>query len=321
MILAIIDQVGGEMNSSSLEMLTVARKLASQMGVALEAALIGESGRPLAAELGAYGVSKAHLLLAEGLDNVAPDAWASALSQLTGASGASVLMGVGSERGNELMARLAAKLNLPMAANCTEIEAGDSFQVTRFRWGGSLLEQADLSGEIKLLTVAPHVIEAEAAADGSDAAVAEMGVEIGADDFRVQVAEHISSDREGVSLGSARIVVGGGRGLGSADGFAMLDELAGLLGAAVGSSRAATNLGWRAHADQIGQTGTRIAPDLYIACGISGAIQHMVGCKGSKAILAINTDPDASIMGKSDYAVIGDVHEVIPALIEALKNQ
>lgn len=321
MILAIIDQVNGEMNGSSLEMVTAARGLAAQMGVPVEAVLIGESARPLAAELGAYGVSKAHLLLADGLDNYAPDAWASAVSQLAGAGGASVVIGIGSERGNELLARLAAKMNLPMAANCTEIEPGDSFQVTRFRWGGSLLEQAELSGEVKLLTVAPHVIEAEAAPDAAEAAVEEMGVEIDAADFRVQVVERISSDREGVSLGSARIVVGGGRGLGSADGFAMLDELAGLLGAAVGSSRAATNLGWRAHADQIGQTGTRIAPDLYIACGISGAIQHMVGCKGSKAILAINTDPDASIMGKSDYAVIGDVHEVIPALIDALKQQ
>jgi electron transfer flavoprotein alpha subunit len=110
------------------------------------------------------------------------------------------------------------------------------------------------------------------------------------------------------------VVVGGGRGVGSGEAFATLEELAALLGAAVGGSRVATSLGWRPHSDQIGQTGSRIAPDLYIACGISGAIQHIVGCKAAKRILAINTDPDSPIMDVADYAVIGDLHQVLPAI-------
>ena len=133
-------------------------------------------------------------------------------------------------------------------------------------------------------------------------------------DFRVQVNEIEEPDSDKISLSDARLVVGGGRGVGSAEGFASIEALAERLGGAVGASRAVTNLGWRSHADQVGQTGTRIAADLYIACGISGAIQHMVGCKGAKKLLAINTDPDAPIVAKADYAVIGDLHEVVPAI-------
>ena len=124
-----------------------------------------------------------------------------------------------------------------------------------------------------------------------------------------------------MSLADARVVVGGGRGVGSQEGFRILDELAALLGGAVGVSRAVTSLGWRPHAEQIGQTGTRIAPDLYIACGISGAIQHIVGCKAAKKILAINTDPEAPILSHADYAVIGDLNKVVPAVTEEIRRQ
>ena len=135
---------------------------------------------------------------------------------------------------------------------------------------------------------------------------------------RVSRVESTASDR--VSLAEAKVVVGGGRGIGSAAAFAMLDELADLLGGTVGVSRVATSLGWRPHAQQIGQTGTRIAPDIYIACGISGAIQHTVGCKAAKRILAINTDPDAPIFGRATYAVIGDVHQVVPAIMAEIRR-
>src|SRR6187397_2865194 len=123
-----------------------------------------------------------------------------------------------------------------------------------------------------------------------------------------------------ISLADAKVVVGGGRGMGSAEAFAMLDELAELLGAAVGVSRVATSLGWRPHVQQVGQTGTRIAPDIYIACGISGAIQHIVGCKSAKRILAINTDRDAPIFLKATYGVIGDVHQVVPAITAEIRR-
>ena len=123
-----------------------------------------------------------------------------------------------------------------------------------------------------------------------------------------------------VLLTDAKVVVGGGRGVGSAEGFKALEELANLLGGAVGGSRVVTNLGWRSHADQIGQTGARIAPELYIACGISGAIQHIVGCKAAKRILAINTDKDAPMVARADYAVIGDVQEILPAVVQELRR-
>jgi electron transfer flavoprotein alpha subunit len=139
-------------------------------------------------------------------------------------------------------------------------------------------------------------------------------------DFRVRVAARVEPTGSTVSLANARVVVGGGRGVGSAEGFQALEELAGLLAAAVGCSRAVTSQGWRPHADQIGQTGTRIAPELYIACGVSGAIQHMVGCKGARHILAINSDPEASIIAQADYAIIGDLHQIIPALCAEIRK-
>jgi electron transfer flavoprotein alpha subunit len=139
-------------------------------------------------------------------------------------------------------------------------------------------------------------------------------------DLRVRITSRVPAEAGKVSLADARVVVGGGRGVGSADGFAQLDELAALLGGTVGVSRVVTSAGWRPHAQQVGQTGTRIAPDLYIACGISGAIQHIVGCRAAKSILAINTDRDAPMVTRATYAIIGDLHTVLPAVIAAVKD-
>jgi len=134
-------------------------------------------------------------------------------------------------------------------------------------------------------------------------------------------AEESATGGGGQSLASARVVVGGGRGVGGAEGFAPLEELADLLGGVVGVSRVVTSEGWRPHTMQVGQTGTKITPDLYLACGISGAIQHFAGCSGAKHIIAINTDPSAPMMTRADYAVVGDLHEVVPALIQALRTR
>jgi electron transfer flavoprotein alpha subunit len=208
-----------------------------------------------------------------------------------------------------------------MAANCTEVApAADGYVVTRLRWGGSLLEEARLLGAVKLLTVAPHAVAAEEVQDGGAVALHEVTPALTDADLRVRVTGRIEPTRGGVSLADARVIVSGGRGVGSAEGFAALEALARVLGAAVGCSRVATSLGWRPHADQVGQTGTRVAPELYVACGISGAIQHLVGCKGAKRILAINTDPEAPIVARADYAIIGDLHEVLPALTAAIQK-
>src|SRR2546426_555011 len=139
-------------------------------------------------------------------------------------------------------------------------------------------------------------------------------------DLAVRVSDHVDTTGGGVSLAEAKVVVSGGRGVGSKEGFAIIEELAGLLGGAVGCSRVVTSAGWRPHSDQVGQTGTKIAPDLYIACGISGATQHMAGCKGAKRILAINSDAEAPIMLNADYAVVGDLKEIVPAISAELRK-
>jgi electron transfer flavoprotein alpha subunit len=234
-----------------------------------------------------------------------PAAWARALA----AEPADAIVAAGSERGNELLAHVGAMLDQPFAANATAID-GDV--VTRQRWGGSLLEEAQLHGSPLLLTVAPHTQPA--------AEIGDVETLIAEDDGSPRVLERIEEASTGVSLREAKVVVGGGRGVGSADGFAIIEELAELLGGAVGCSRVVTSAGWRPHTDQVGQTGTKISADLYVACGISGATQHIAGAKGAKRILAINSDPEAPILAVADYAVIGDLHEVVPAISAELRK-
>jgi electron transfer flavoprotein alpha subunit len=259
-----------------------------------------------------------HDVLAVGIDDpdrYSPDAWGTALAGVTGDRRASVVVGPGTERGNEVLAHVAAMLDLPMAANCTSATSGDPLTLTRIRWGGSLLEEAQLHGSPALLTVAPHAVAADPAAESDVVELLSV-----APDGGVRVSERVETTTAGVSLADADVVVSGGRGVGSAEGFAVIEELAALLGAAVGCSRAVTSAGWRPHTDQVGQTGTKISPSLYIACGISGATQHMAGCKGAKKLMAINPDNEASIFASADYAVIGDLHEVVPAISAEIRK-
>jgi electron transfer flavoprotein alpha subunit len=288
------------------------------MNAPLEAALIGAEAAPLAAGLGAYGVGRVHRVQHAGLGDYAPEAWAAALAALAAALSPAALLAAGSDRGNEVLAHLAARLDLPFAANVTHADPGPPFTVTRVRWGGSLLEDAALHGAVKLLSVSPHALEAAPAATPTEPESVTHSPDLPESAFRVRIARRIPADRSRVALGEARVVVGGGRGVGGAEGFEKLETLARRLGGAVGCSRAVTSLGWRPHLDQVGQTGARIAPELYIACGISGASQHMVGCRAAKRILAINTDPNAPILAHADYAVIGDLHDVLAAVNTAL---
>jgi electron transfer flavoprotein alpha subunit len=241
----------------------------------------------------------------------APAAWARAVVDAAG--DASAIVGPGSDRGNEVLAHVGALFDAPMAANCVSVTPGDPPTVTRMRWGGSLLEEARTHGTPLLLTVAPHAVEAEAGEIEVVAVAASA-------DRAVRVSEHVQTASGGISLADAKVVVSGGRGVGSPEGFAVIEELAELLGAAVGCSRAVTMAGWRPHTDQVGQTGTKISPEIYIACGISGATQHMAGCKGAKKLLAINPDAEASIFANADYAVIGDLHQVVPAISEEVRK-
>jgi electron transfer flavoprotein alpha subunit len=255
------------------------------------------------------------LHVAEGLGAYAPGAWATAVEELIDRLSPAAVVAAGTNRGNEVLAHVAARRDLPFAANCTAVD-GDT--VTRVRWGGSLLEEARIHSPLPLLSVAPHTVPA-AEGDG-DPAVETFTPALGDADLAVQVSEHVDDVVSGISLAEAKVVVSGGRGVGSADGFGILEELAGLLDAAVGCSRVVTSAGWRPHTDQVGQTGTKVSPDLYIACGISGATQHIAGCKGAKKILAINSDAEAPILASADYAVIGDLTEIVPAISAELRK-
>lgn len=246
----------------------------------------------------------------------APDALAGMLARAGDELGASAFLAAGTERGNEVMARLAARLGLPFAANCVSVTPGDPVSVIRLRWGGSLLEEAHLHSPRPILTVAPHTVPAD---DGPKPD--EVRVTPDEQDMGVRVSGHVTPSGGGVSLAAAKVIVSGGRGVGSKEGFAVIEELAGLLGAAVGCSRAVTSAGWRPHSDQVGQTGTKVAPEVYIACGISGATQHMAGLKGAKRIVAINSDPQAPLMLNADYTVTGDLKEIVPAISAEIRKR
>jgi electron transfer flavoprotein alpha subunit len=253
--------------------------------------------------------------VAELPDAYAPGAWATAVEEIIDRVSPSAVVAAGTQRGNEVLAYVAARRDVPFAANCISVE-GDT--VTRVRWGGSLLEEARIHSPLPLLSVAPHAV---AAAEGTGSpAVESFTPSLGDADLAVQVGEHADEAVAGISLAEAKVVVSGGRGVGSADGFGVLEELAGVLDAAVGCSRVVTMAGWRPHTDQFGQTGTKVSPDLYIACGISGATQHIAGCKGAKKILAINSDAEAPILASADYAVIGDLSEIVPAITAELRK-
>ena len=322
-VLALVTLGAAGPDRGSQEALQVARGIADATGADVEALVVGDAAtaRSAAGGLAGRGVAIALVVDHATLTTDHPDGWAAAVAQVATARGASAVVGAGTERGNELLARAAVRLDQPMAANVLTVEPGDRYRLSRQRWAGSLIEDCWLDAPIKLLTVAPNTV-AVAAPDGSAApAVESIAVTLSDADLALRVASRDASTRGGVSLGDAKVVVGGGRGVGSTEGFGDLEELASLLGGAVGGSRVVTSAGWRPHADQIGQTGLRIAPDVYIACGISGAIQHIVGCKAAKHILAINTDAEAPIMSVADYAVIGDLHAVVPAISAEIRRR
>jgi len=317
-VVAYVSTTNGAPDAVALQGLALARRVAA--GGAVHALVIEDAAA--AAGLGAWGADAVHVAQHPGLAATAPDAIGRILADLAVSVGAAAIVGPGTEAGNTAIARAAVRAGAPFAANCTDATAGSgtaALAVTRFRWGGSLMEEATLRGEVVALTSAPHALAAE---ERSGAApVTTFVPELDDRDLMVRVVDRIPPAAGGVSLADAKVVVGGGRGAGSAAGFAPIEELASLLGAAVGCTRAVTIAGWRPHTEQIGQTGTKIAPNLYIACGISGATQHLAGAKGAKTLIAINKDGDSPIMAAADYAVIGDMHEIVPAISAEIRRR
>jgi electron transfer flavoprotein alpha subunit len=321
MILVLIDHDLGELDPLSLRALAAARKLTSDV----QAVVIGEAGRGLAATVGNYGASVLHVATHAKLTDYTPAASGRAIVQLIEKLKPVAVLAAGSPRGNEQLAHVATLLDLPMAAECSEITLstlpGKPHSVTRARWAANLMEEAFVHSDLLLATVLAFSIEAEVVEGAAPAVVAMYDAQLSPEDLRVQIVSRGGeSGRGGVTLADAKVIVSGGRGVGGPEGFAQLEELAALLEGTVGCSRVVTSAGWRPHAEQVGQTGTKVAPDLYIAAGISGAMQHIAGCKNSKNIVVINTDPEAPIMAYADYAIIGDLHQVIPALTAAIKE-
>lgn len=313
--LVLVMTADGAVDRVSLQALTFGAGLAA--GGPVHALLIGDP--VLAPELGGWGATDTHVADHPAFAAFAPDAIAATVVELAASLGADLIVGPGTEDGNTIMARAAARADLPFAANCTAAVAGSPMVVTRQRWGGSLFEEAAIRAERAMLSVAPHAIVATPT--GGTSAVRTFTPSLADADLVVRVVDRIPATVSGVSLAEARVVVSGGRGAGSAEGFAPVIELADLLGAAVGCSRAVTIAGWRPHTEQVGQTGTKIAPDLYILAGISGATQHMAGCRGAKVVLAINKDAEAPVMTSADYAIVGDMREVLPAISAEIRRR
>jgi electron transfer flavoprotein alpha subunit len=321
-VLCLVELDGTGAADASLRALTFARDVAGPGGQ-LAAVVFGE--QPAGEALAAYGVTDAYVTAPGQLAGYAPLAWARVLAGLVSQTGADAVLAAGTDRGSEVMAHLGALTGLPMAANCVSAtrsgpgpDGAATWQIVRQRWAGLLLEDAVLESSPALATVATDTVAPAPAGAPATLTVHAHQPELADGDLAVRAAE--SATRSGgVSLATARVVVGGGRGVGGPDGFAPLEELATLLGGVVGVSRVVTSEGWRPHKQQVGQTGTKITPELYLACGISGAIQHIAGCASAKHIVAVNSDAAAPILSHAEYAVIGDLHKVIPALVAAIK--
>ena len=318
-VLCLVELDGAEVADVSLRALTLARSLGDP---SLGAVVFADSALVPAAALADYGVTDVYAIEPGSLEGYAPQAWGRVLAGLAAETGATAVLAAGTDRGNEVLAHAGAITGLPMAANCTVVtpDGGRTHRIVRHRWAGLLLEEAVMEARVALFTVATDAVAPVPVVPASVPGSVQVHVhkpELAEADLVVRAAE--SAGRAGgVSLATARVVVGGGRGVGGPDGFAPLEELAELLGGVVGVSRVVTSEGWRPHRQQVGQTGTKITPELYLACGISGAIQHIAGCAGAKHIIAINTDPGAPILPHADYALIGDLHKLVPALVEAL---
>ena len=312
--LVLIELDGGGPGDAPLRAVSLARSLGDVGAVVFADAAPADA-------LARYGVTDVYLIESGSLDGYAPQAWARTLAGLATETGATAVLAAGTDRGHEVLAHLGGAYR---PAHGGELHAGHPGRGPDAPAGPAPLGRAAARGRGQEAPVALFTV----ATDGRWPLFPPRGR---------RLSRCMSTSRSwprrtwrygrwnrrpgagGASLATARVVVGGGRGVGGADGFAPLEELAGLLGGVVGVSRVVTSEGWRPHKQQVGQTGTKITPELYLACGISGAIQHIAGCAGAKHIIAINTDPGAPILAHADYAVIGDLHQVIPALVEALR--
>jgi electron transfer flavoprotein alpha subunit len=315
-VVVLVETEEGRASLVSREALTFARSAGAGD---LHAVVVGTPAEALVEDCREAGVTQVHVAEDPALGRYAAAAWAAVVEAAGRAARADLVVAPGTGRGNEVLAHVAARRRLQFVANVVSVESLSPLVVQRQVVGGAALERAEVTSRVRLVTMAGHAVEPSPASTSGEARVTPLPVTVDPKDLRAQVARVEARDQGDTSgLASARVIIGAGRGAGGPEGFADVDALAARLGGAVGVSRVVTSLGWRPHHEQVGQTGSRIAPELYLACGISGSIQHWAGCVSSKTIVAVNTDPDAPMVTKADYAVIGDMHEILPAVLAEL---
>ncbi|MGZ8754851.1 MAG: electron transfer flavoprotein subunit alpha/FixB family protein [Acidimicrobiia bacterium] len=309
-----VEEQDGKPAAISLELLTKARSFGGELG----AILLGTGSEDLLAELGRYGATKVYRLTPD--DRLPTAAAAAAIAGLVGDHSPDLLLFGLTSTDRDVAGRLSARLGKPVISNAVEIGIdGDDVTVTNEIFGGAqLVDTVFRAGAPFIVVARPKSFPAEPGDGATPEVIPVELLDVGQAGAAVVTGRHVEQ-REGPQLEEAAVVVSAGRGLGSADQLAIVDELAGLLGAAVGATRAIVDADWVPYSRQVGQTGKTVKPDVYLACGLSGAMQHLVGMKDSKMIIAINKDEEAPIFGVCDLGIVGDVHKVLPKLVEALK--
>ncbi len=315
-VLAVLEQRDGVLKKVSQEVLTAARGLADQLGVSMEALVVGSAGMDLSVA-GAYGAERLYVVEDESLRLYQAGAYAGAVSERVRAGGHAVVVLGATAMGRDLAPRVAARLDCPIAVDVTSIDGSDGISVTRPVYSGKAIYTLTISGSPCVISVRPNVFTPREA--GREVTVETLAAPDAVVRARTTSVKEPETRRADVA--EAGIVVSGGRGLKEPENFKIIEELAEAFGsAAVGASRAVVDAGWRSHSEQVGQTGKTVSPQLYVAVGISGAVQHLAGMRTSKVIVAINKDPDAPIFKVADYGIVGDLFEVVPRLTEEVRK-
>jgi len=319
-ILAFAEQRDGGIRRVAHEVVSAGAALAEQTGGEVHALVLGgQSVADAAGELGGFGAAVVHVGAAEALAEYAPDAYASAVAAFIRASDYDTVLFPADSLGKDLAPRVAARLDVPLAADATGLDAsGGELRITRPTYAGKVIATVSIDATPKLVSLRPNVFVPQQ----RQAAGEVKTFEPEAGQARVRLRERKAAQGGAMDVAEAPVVVSGGRGLQGPDNWEMLEQLRDAFGsrAALGASRAVVDAGWRPHAEQVGQTGKTVAPQLYIAVGISGAIQHLAGMRTAGTIVAINKDADAPIFKVADYGIVGDAFEVVPRLAQEVKS-
>ncbi len=315
-ILVFIEQRNSKIKKASLETAFKGSQLAKELNIPVEAVIIGDSIKSAGA-IGNYGITKLYHIKNEALANYSTTAYSKALTEFIRENQSGIILFPNTAMGKDLAPFVAAKLDSGLAMDCVELNISEgNLKATRPVYAGKALLDIELNGEFKIFTLRPNVF-AISETSSDEAEVVEVSPsEI---DLGCKVIELKKSEGK-LDVAEADIIVSGGRGMKGPENFGMIEEMAELLNGACGASRAVVDAGWRPHSEQVGQTGKTVSPNLYIAIGISGAIQHLAGMSSSKYIVAINKDKEAPIFQVADYGIAGDAFEIVPKLIEELKK-